>query len=261
MAGHIVQRMADTTGADGGPAGAHNWSMTAYPFGQTHLRQLTWPEPQGSRTEQYQNNDLLKQMTVLCATVQSLGQQMQDVQSLGEQMQEGFATESFRRQEDFWNMKETMTAKMEEFFRSEQLAREQAHNEIKQMVRKDLGVMKEMKNLKMGSRSTVCSEASTGESLGSSGTFARPPALASQYSEIFIPKKMEFKGWVTDPKSVVSTGSRPRRSRISSEICKRWFRMNFTRKLTGIKPGQSKVLGRPRLWSVVGSIKKPIWQR
>ena len=60
-------------------------------------------------------------------------------------------------------MEKTTTAKMEEGFKNEQLARQQAQNEIKQM---DLDV------LKMGSASTVCSEASTGVSLGGSGTLA-----------------------------------------------------------------------------------------
>ena len=63
-------------------------------------------------------------MTILCATVQSLGKQMQDVQNLGKQMQDGFAVESLRRQEDFRNMEKTTTAKMEEGFRSELQARQ-----------------------------------------------------------------------------------------------------------------------------------------
>ena len=68
----------------------------------------------------------------------------------------------------------------------------------RQPVQKELAVMKdEMKNLKMGSGSAVCCEASTGMGLGS-GTFSRPPPLPSRWNEIFIPRKMEFKGWVTD---------------------------------------------------------------
>ena len=77
-----------------------------------------------------------KQMTLLCQTVQSLGRQMQEVQNLGEQMQDGFATESCRRQEDYIKMEEAMTTKMEEGFRNEQQAREQARKEI--MVQIDL---------------------------------------------------------------------------------------------------------------------------
>ena len=87
---------------------------------RTDLGQLTWSEAQGSRTEQYQNNDLLQHMTILCATVQSLGKQMQD----------GFAAEGLRRQEDYWNVRKTMTAKMEEGFRIEQQARQLAQSEM-----------------------------------------------------------------------------------------------------------------------------------
>ena len=64
-------------------------------------------------------------MTLLCQTV----------------MQEGFAAERSRRQQDFdiesqkrrddyHNMEKTMTAKMEEGFRNEQQARQQAQKEI-----------------------------------------------------------------------------------------------------------------------------------
>ena len=73
-----------------------------------------------------------------------------------------------------------MTAKMEEGFKSEQLARQQA--------KKDLDVLREeMKKLKLTRETT------TGVSL-------QGPAFASRYSEIFIPRMMEFNGWVTDHK-------------------------------------------------------------
>ena len=55
----------------------------------------------------------------------------------------------------------------------------------------------EITNLKMCSGSTVCSEASTGEGLGS-GIFARPLPPSSRWSGTFIPRNMVFKGWVTD---------------------------------------------------------------
>ena len=109
-----------------------------------------------------------------------------------------------------------MSDKMEEGVRSEQQAIQQAQNEImkglkneenaKQMVHKDLAVLKEeMKNLKMGSGSTVCSEASTGVGLGASGTFARPPALPPDTMKFSfqgrwnskagsLMKKMQFSG-------------------------------------------------------------------
>ena len=31
-----------------------------------------------------------------------------------------------------------------------------------------------------------------------SGTFALPPPLTSRWNETFIPRKMEFKGWIAD---------------------------------------------------------------
>ena len=81
-----------------------------------------------------------------------------------------------------------MTKKMEEGFKNEENAR--------QLIQWELAVVKdELKNVKMGSSSTVCTEDGTGICVGS-GTFARPPTF--RRSEIFIPRKMEFEGWVTD---------------------------------------------------------------
>ena len=179
---------------------------------RTDPRQLTWSEAQGSRTAQYQNNYLLQQMTILCATVQSLGKQMHDLQNLGKQMQGGFAAERIRRQKKIARVwKRRCPQRWKKVFRSKQQARQLAQNEImqglkneenaRQMVPKDLEVLKEeTKNLNMGNGSTVCREASTGVGLGTSNTFARPTALASRYNEIFIPRKMELKGWITDYK-------------------------------------------------------------
>ena len=69
-------------------------------------------------------------MTLLCTTVQNLGKQMQDVQNLGKLMQDRFAAERVRRQEEYKNMEENMSAKMAEGFRNEQQARQQAQIEI-----------------------------------------------------------------------------------------------------------------------------------
>ena len=45
----------------------------------------------------------------------------------------------------------------------------------------------------------MCSEASTAVGTGVSGILARPPlGTAARYNETFVPRKMEFKGWVTD---------------------------------------------------------------
>ena len=186
MTGHIVKNMAVAvaTGEDGGLAGCpqqvddcenpvfegrNPGCASDEPMERTNLRQLTWSEAQGSRTEQYQNNDLLQQTTILCATVESLRKQMQYVQNLGKQMQDGFAAESLRRHEDYRNMQKTMTAKMEEGFRSEQQARQQAPSEMmKGLTDEENARQEEMKSLNIGSGSTACS------GVGSSGTLARP---------------------------------------------------------------------------------------
>ena len=52
----------------------------------------------------------------------------------------------------------------------------------------------------MGSSSTVCSEASAVIGLGA-GTFARPPPLSSRWTETWIPRELEFKGWNPDLKN------------------------------------------------------------
>ena len=80
-------------------------------------------------------------------------------------------------QKDFENLEEEMSSKMEEGFKNEQHARQQVQSEkvqgfrneenARQLVQKELAFMKnEIKDLKMGSGSTVCSEASTGVRLG-----------------------------------------------------------------------------------------------
>ena len=71
----------------------------------------------------------MQQMKLLCTTVQKLGKQMQDVQNLGKLMQDGCAAERVTRQEEYKNMEENMSAKMEEGFRNEQQARQQAGSE------------------------------------------------------------------------------------------------------------------------------------
>ena len=126
--------------------------------------------------------------------------------------QEVFETESLKRKDDCNKMEQTMTAKMDDGFKSGQMARQQAQDEIMQMVKKDLDAFKEeMSCLLRGSGSTVCGEASTGVGLGGSGTFARPPALASRFSDIFLRRMMELKA----TNSAVTRVSRTPRFRIS----------------------------------------------
>ena len=81
-----------------------------------------------------------------------------------------------------------MTTKMEEGFRGEKMTRQQAQDEVKRTVKKDLDALKEEKACR--GEVEVCSDANTGVGLGSPGTFARPPALASRFNDIFLPRKM-----------------------------------------------------------------------
>ena len=94
----------------------------------------------------------------------------------------------------------------------------------------------------MVSGCTVCSEASNGVGLGASGTFARPPALASRKNEIFIPRKMELKGWITDCARSSFHGI-TLNAVMLFRLVEDWYRMNFTSTLTGTQPGRSKGIG------------------
>ena len=93
---------------------------------------------------------------------------------------------------------------MAELFHSIEMRKQEFENfEFKVMMKMDfqeeLAVMKdELKNIKMGSGSTVCSEDSTDSGWGlGSGTFARPRSFSSR-NEVFIPRKTELTGWVND---------------------------------------------------------------
>ena len=64
-------------------------------------------------------------------------------------------------------------------------------------------IKNKIRQLELGScsGSTVGSDASAAVGKGPSGTFARPPPGMVFVSMIFfMPRKMEFKGWVTDYK-------------------------------------------------------------
>ena len=102
-----------------------------------------------------------------------------------------------------------MTTKMEEGFRNEQQARQQAQKEImnglkneenaRQMVQNDLQTIKDkIRQIDTGSGSTVGSDVSTAVGRGQSGTFARPPlGVAVRLNDLFMQRKVELKGWVT----------------------------------------------------------------
>ena len=73
---------------------------------------------------------------------------------------------------------------MDEGFQNEESARK--------LVQNDLAAMKEeIRQIKLRSGSTVCSEAGTAVSEGASGTFARPPpGIAARFNEAFVPRKI-----------------------------------------------------------------------
>ena len=81
--------------------------------------------------------------------------------------------------EEHKNLEEKMIVKMEQGFKNEQNARQLVQSEIAQGIqeRRECEMKEEIKNLKMGTGSRVCSEASTGVGLGSR-TFARRPLLS-----------------------------------------------------------------------------------
>ena len=80
------------------------------------------------------------------------------------------------------------SAKMEAGFKNEENERRKVHN--------TLTFMEEIKTMKMGGRCAISSAASTGYGLGT-GTFTRPPPLGQNWKEIWVPRKLEVKGWVT----------------------------------------------------------------
>ena len=101
-----------------------------------------------------------------------------------------------------------MTAKMEEGFRNEQQAKQQAQKEImngikneenaRQMVQHDVQTSKDkIRQLEAGSDSgsTVGSDVSTAVGKGPSGTFERPPlGIAIRINDLFLPRRIEFRG-------------------------------------------------------------------
>ena len=85
--------------------------------------------------------------------------------------------EGLERHQENQKVKEEMCERMDKGFKNEESARK----------------------LLQRSGSTACSEAITAVGKGARGTFARPPlGIAARYNEIFVPRKMEFKGWVTN---------------------------------------------------------------
>ena len=115
-------------------------------------------------------------------------------------MERRFAEEGQKRQQENLLLKTEMCARMDEGLKKEESAR--------QLVQNDLVTMKEeIRHIKLGSGSTVCSDASTAVGKGPSGTFTRPPpGIGNRLNDFFMPRKMEFKGWVTDYKQCCCQG-------------------------------------------------------
>ena len=96
-----------------------------------------------------------------------------------------------KRKEENLSLKTEMCARIEEELKKVQGAR--------QLVQNVLAAMKEeLRHIQLSSGSTVCSEASTAVGKCASGTFARPsPGTRARLNDFCVPRKMEFKGWVT----------------------------------------------------------------
>ena len=136
---------------------------------------------------------LLDRMELLCGSVQDLRKEMKD----------GFAAEAVKRQVDNNRLREQLSKSFEAEqcqIRKEMAMGFKKEEDARKQVQDYLEMVKEqILQLKKGSGSTVCSEASTTIGSGGSGTFARPPcAIAARYQSHFIPRRMEFKGWITD---------------------------------------------------------------
>ena len=186
---------------------------------------------------------------------------MQEVQNQGKQMQDGFGTDSCGRQEDCKNMEEAMTTMMEEGFRNEGQARKQTQKEMmaglkneanaQQMVQNDLQAIKDkIRQLESGSGSggTVGSDVSTAVGIWPSGTFARPPQGAVVgLNDLFMPRRMELKGWVTDDKQCSYPGVTDTEvSNLINDLHK--MVPDALKKKIGSKPGTNKERGQPKLW-------------
>ena len=197
-------------------------------------------------------------------------------------MQEGFAAERSRRQQDFEkrrddynNMEKTMTAKMEEGFRNEQQARQQAQKEImiglkkeenaRQMVQNDLQTIEDkIRQLELGSGtgSTVGSDVSTAVGKGPSGTFARaPPGVAVRLNDLFLPRRMEFKGWVTATSSAGNQGLTDTEVPNFIQDLHRMVPDPQKKMWIGTKEKQNKEHGQQKLRSICGSAMKRMYQR
>ena len=156
-------------------------SAACDPMELNETKQSSQSEAEKGSASDIMHRRLLEQMECLCRTVQNMEDRMEGKISHA----------GLRRQEDNQKLKE-MCVRMDEGFKNEE--------SVRKLVQNDLAAMKEeVRQVKLGSGSTVCGEASTAVCTGASGTFAKPPpGTAARYHETFVPRKMEFTGWITD---------------------------------------------------------------
>ena len=209
-------------------------------------------ESQSKKLAEDQGDRILMKMSELFRSMETLGSKMDSrVSNLENQVREGFGREGRHRKQENEDLEKRMVMRMEDGLLNEECAR--------QNFQKEMAVMKdEIKNLRVGSGSTVCGDASTGIGLGS-GTIARPPTLISRWNEMFIPRRMDFKGWFTDyTKSSIQGITDVNVLNLVSDV-RKWFHGMPTSGLTGTRPRKNKGHGWPRRWSVCGSKVKRAW--
>ena len=73
----------------------------------------------------------------------------------------------------------------------------QTQSERRKVLEELVFLTDDVTTIKMGSNRTVSSAASTGSGLGT-GTHARPPPLGPRWKDTWVPRKLVFKGWVTE---------------------------------------------------------------
>ena len=138
-------------------------------------------------------NDVEVRSAKILHMLKSLSQSMKDVvgtvDNLGKKMEGNVNNLEDKMNERYKNFEEKMSVQMEAGFKNEEYTRQLFQNET--AVRSE-----DIKKIRMDS-GTVCSEASTAIGLGS-GTFARPPPLSSSWTETWVRRKLEFKGWNPD---------------------------------------------------------------
>ena len=100
-----------------------------------------------------------------------------------------------------------------------------------------------------GSGGTVGSEVSTPVGRRPGGTFARPPqGVAVRPNVLFMPRRMEFKGWVTDYKQCRYQGLTDTEVLNFINDLHNMVPDTLENALIGSKPGTNKERGQPKLW-------------